>query len=78
MALPTQKRSKSRKRVKQYKERLKKQVLSVCSKCKKPVLSHHVCHFCGTYMNKEVINPKKDKKEKMKEKEKKEKESTKK
>ena len=78
MALPTQKTSKSRKRVKQYKNRLKKKTLSVCPKCKKPVLPHHVCRFCGTYINKEVIKPKKDKKERAKEKEKKEKELSKK
>lgn len=74
MALPTQKTSKSRKRVKQYKNRLKKIILSICPKCKKPVLPHHVCHFCGTYINKEIINPRKDKKERQKEKEEKEKE----
>jgi len=78
MALPTQKTSKSRKKVKQYKNRLKKKILSICPKCKKPVLSHHACRFCGTYMNREIISPKKDKKEKGKEKGKKEKESTKK
>lgn len=41
--------------------------LSVCPKCKKPVLSHTVCLNCGFYKGKEVINvlanlTKKDKK----------------
>ena len=26
-----------------------------CPKCKKPVLSHRVCTFCGTYKGREVI-----------------------
>jgi large subunit ribosomal protein L32 len=41
--------------------------LSVCPKCKKPVLSHTACLNCGFYKGKEVINvlselTKKDKK----------------
>jgi large subunit ribosomal protein L32 len=41
--------------------------LSVCPKCKKPILSHTVCLNCGFYKGKEVINvlgklTKKDKK----------------
>ncbi|OQX71600.1 50S ribosomal protein L32 [Candidatus Parcubacteria bacterium 4484_255] len=55
MALPTQKRSKSRQKRKQYQYRLKKIYLSICPKCQKPKLSHQVCHFCGTYMEKEII-----------------------
>jgi len=30
--------------------------LSVCPKCKKPVLSHTVCLNCGFYKGNEVIN----------------------
>ena len=73
MALPTQKRSKSRKKVKQYRYRLKKLSLSVCPKCKKPTLPHHVCPFCGTYVNREIVAMKLGKTKKSKEKEKKEK-----
>ena len=41
--------------------------LSLCPKCKKPVLSHTVCSNCGFYKGNEVINvlaslTKKDKK----------------
>lgn len=66
MALPTQKRSKSRKKIKQYSFRLKSLNLSNCPKCKKPIRSHHVCLFCGTYNSKEIIKSKteKDKKKK--------------
>ncbi len=69
MALPTQKRSKSRQKRKQYQYRLKKIYLSVCPKCKKPKLSHQICPFCGTYMDKEIIKPKTEKKDKKKSKE---------
>ena len=55
MGLPTKKRAKSRKRVKQYQHRLKKINLGLCPKCKKPVQPHHVCLFCGTYAGREVI-----------------------
>ncbi len=55
MALPTQKRSKSRQKRRQYQYRLKKIYLSICPKCKKPKLPHQVCPFCGTYMGKEII-----------------------
>lgn len=58
MALPTQKRAKSRKRVRQYQYRLIKISLSKCSKCGKPVLPHQVCSFCGFYAGREVIKPK--------------------
>lgn len=64
MALPTQKRSKSCQRTRQYQYRLKKICLSVCPKCKKPKLSHQVCPFCGTYMDKEIIKAKSKKGEK--------------
>ncbi len=55
MALPNQKRSKSRKKIKQFRHRLKKINLSVCPRCKKPIRPHHACLFCGTYNGKEVI-----------------------
>ncbi|MCD6442224.1 50S ribosomal protein L32 [bacterium] len=64
MALPTQKRSKSRQKRKQYQYRLKKIYLSICPKCQKPKLSHQVCLFCGTYMGKEIAQIKIDKKRK--------------
>ena len=28
---------------------------SVCAKCKKPVMSHMACAFCGTYKGREVV-----------------------
>lgn len=74
MALPTQKRSKSKQRIKQYRLRIKKPTLSKCPKCKKVIRPHHLCSFCGTYLNREIIKPRAEKKsEKDKKKEKKEK-----
>ncbi len=64
MALPTQKRSKSRQKRRQYQYRLKKIYLSICPKCKKPKQSHQACPFCGTYMGKEIIKLKTKKKDK--------------
>ena len=63
MALPTQKRSKSHKRTRQYQYRLKKLNLVPCPKCKKMVRPHHVCPYCGTYVGREVIKPKPPKKQ---------------
>jgi large subunit ribosomal protein L32 len=65
MALPNRKRTKSRKRVKQYQYRMTKINLSICPKCKKPTRSHRVCLFCGYYAGREVLQIKtKDKKAK--------------
>jgi large subunit ribosomal protein L32 len=57
MALPNQKRAKSRKRVKQYHLRMKKIRLNKCPKCSKAVQAHHACSFCGYYANRQVITP---------------------
>ena len=73
MALPKQKRSKTRIKNRQYALRLKKRNLSKCPKCNKATIPHHVCLFCGTYMNKEIIKLKADKTKKGKDKEKEEK-----
>lgn len=64
MANPTQKHTKSRKRIRRGAISLKKITLSKCPKCKKPVRPHTVCSFCGTYRNREIIKIKLSKKEK--------------
>lgn len=51
---------------------LTKIFLSVCSKCNKAVLPHHICAYCGFYNGKEVIDvmaklTKKEKKRRKKE-----------
>lgn len=55
MALPGHRRTSSHKRRRAAHFALKKVNLSVCPKCKKPVMSHRVCKFCGTYAGREAI-----------------------
>ena len=61
---------------------MRKIVITRCAKCKKPVLPHHVCQFCGTYNGRAVIKIKskldKKKKKEAKEKTKKEEKKSKK
>lgn len=55
MALPTQKHTKSRKNKKKPHLALKQVRLALCPKCKKPILPHHACSFCGAYAGKEIL-----------------------
>ncbi|MCF7906788.1 50S ribosomal protein L32 [Patescibacteria group bacterium] len=56
MALPKQKRSKTRQKTRQYQFRLKKLNLSICPQCQKPKKPHQACPFCGTYSGRDVID----------------------
>ncbi|MEK9130367.1 MAG: 50S ribosomal protein L32 [Patescibacteria group bacterium] len=60
MALPTQKRTKSSKRVRAFTHALKKQKLTNCAQCKKAILPHHACLNCGYYKNQDVLKIKID------------------
>jgi len=62
MPHPTQKRTKSRKKIKQYHLQLKKPNLIPCPQCKKLILPHHICPYCGFFKGKEVLPPKEKKK----------------
>lgn len=72
MALPGKKcpRSGKRHRLSWFKQKPKG--LGVCLKCKKPILPHRACSFCGFYRGREVmiikLKTKKGKKEATKEK----------
>lgn len=51
---------------------IKAPTITVCQKCKKPVLPHTVCQNCGTYKGRQLIDvmaklSKKEKKEREKE-----------
>lgn len=73
MAVPKKKTTKSARNQRRSHHALKKSAVQVCANCKKPVLSHHVCSFCGFYGGKKVIDIKtkqEQKKEKGKEKDK--------
>ncbi|MDP3771397.1 MAG: 50S ribosomal protein L32 [bacterium] len=59
MALPGHRRTSSDKRRRAAHFALKKINLSACTACKKPVLPHHACAFCGTYGGKKVVEVKK-------------------
>lgn len=56
MAVPKQRHTKSRRNKRRMHLWLKKPVLSLCPKCKKPVLPHTVCKNCGYYKKQEVID----------------------
>jgi large subunit ribosomal protein L32 len=61
---PTQKHTKSRKRIRRGAIKLKLTTLTKCPKCKKPIKQHTACPFCGQYKGKEVIKIKMSKIEK--------------
>ena len=72
MAVPKQRKTKSRRNQRRMHIHLKQPGLSVCPKCGKPVLPHTVCHNCGYYKGKQVTDvlkklTKKEKKKKAKE-----------
>lgn len=55
MAHPKRKHStqRSRKRRTHYKTTIAS--LADCPECKKPILSHRVCPFCGFYKGKQIV-----------------------
>lgn len=72
MAVPKQRKTKSRRNQRRMHIFLKEPGLNDCPKCKKSVLPHTVCFNCGYYKQEEVIDvlkklTKKEKKKKEKE-----------
>ena len=72
MAVPKQRKTKSRRDQRRMHIFLSKPALTSCPKCGKPVLAHTVCQNCGYYKGTEVIDvlkklTKKEKKKKEKE-----------
>jgi len=72
MAVPKQRKTKSRRNQRRMHIYLKHPVLAVCSKCGKKVKPHTVCPNCGYYKGSEVIDvmgrlSKKERKKKEKE-----------
>ncbi len=68
MAVPKQRKTKSRRNQRRMHIFLKKPVLVACSHCGKKIRPYIVCRYCGYYKKKEVIDvfAKLDKKEKKK------------
>ena len=56
MAVPKQRHTKSRRNKRRMHLWLKRPILSLCPKCKKPVLPHTVCQNCGYYKGVEVVD----------------------
>ncbi len=72
MAVPKQRKTKSRRNQRRMHIFLKNPSLTYCPKCKEPVKSHTACLNCGFYKEREVIDvlsdlTKKEKKQKEKE-----------
>jgi large subunit ribosomal protein L32 len=72
MANPKQRHTKSRRNKRRMHLFIEEPSLSVCPKCKKPILPHTACQNCGFYKGKEVIDvmkkmTKREKKQKEKE-----------
>ncbi len=72
MPEPKQRHTKSRRNRRRSHLSLKARALSLCPKCKKPVLPHRVCQNCGYYKGRQVIDvlaklKKREKKQKEKE-----------
>lgn len=72
MAVPRHKHTRSKVGQSRMHKNIKRVVLNVCPKCRKPILSHTACQNCGFYNGREVINvlaslSKKEKKTKQKE-----------
>lgn len=68
MALPGHRHTSSKKRRRRSHLALKKRTIFVCSNCKNPVLGHQICHNCGFYNGRQVVDvlAKLDKKERKK------------
>lgn len=72
MAVPKQRKTKSRQGQRRSQIYIKEPSISVCPKCGKPVLPYTVCQNCGYYKGSEVVDvmkklTKKEKKQKEKE-----------
>ena len=60
MAVPKRKVSKSRRDKRRTHQKTAVPTLSVCPQCKETKLAHHVCHHCGYYKGRTVIESDED------------------
>jgi large subunit ribosomal protein L32 len=56
MAVPKQHKTKSKRNQRRMHLFITRAALTLCSKCRKPVLPHTVCKNCGFYKGREVID----------------------
>jgi large subunit ribosomal protein L32 len=57
-ALPKRKTSHRRKNQRRSQDKAAVGAIILCSHCRRPHLSHHVCANCGYYAGREVVTPK--------------------
>ena len=57
MATPKRRHSKARKKKRRAHDALQRVGTSVCPNCGVRKLPHRVCHECGTYKDREVVEP---------------------
>jgi len=71
MAVPKKKTPRSKKSIKKrsYWAKTKTPALVLCPQCKRKILPHRVCPYCGTYKGRQVLDleRKKEKKKRKKE-----------
>lgn len=60
MPVPKRKKSKSKRNARRAHIKAAAPNLTICSQCGETKLSHHVCHSCGTYKGRTVIEIEKD------------------
>lgn len=75
MAVPKQRKTKSRRNQRRMHQHLETPSLVSCRKCGKPKRSHATCDYCGYYRDREVIDVLKDMGQKEKKKRQKEEKS---
>ncbi len=55
MGLPGKRLSRSSKRRRAAHFALSPKTLTECAKCKKPILPHRMCAYCGTYKGRTIV-----------------------
>ncbi|MEK7584433.1 MAG: 50S ribosomal protein L32 [Patescibacteria group bacterium] len=55
MGTPTKKRTSGQRKRRASHFALRSKSVRPCPKCKKPVLPHHACAFCGYYKGRQVM-----------------------
>jgi large subunit ribosomal protein L32 len=56
MPNPKRQHSRQRQRKRRTHDKITLSSFAKCPQCRKPVLSHRVCPFCGYYKNQPVLN----------------------
>ncbi|MDA2813489.1 50S ribosomal protein L32 [Nocardiopsis sp. RSe5-2] len=57
MAVPKRKMSRANTRMRRSQWKAKRPSLVNCPRCRDPKVPHQACPTCGTYNNRQVVNP---------------------